>query len=324
MTAILLVGLPRSGSTWAAEVLSRTEGTSLVHEPDDAYRWPEALRAKLALGDYPTPPAASNSRAFRQLWLTAAQEPERFSRSRSDLATRAIGRLPNRVVHKLLGNGRRHGHRKVSAPDPVVPTQYRPTLYKSVGLPLCTAVVAAWLGARVVVIRRDLGRVVASWARTPGFRPEPLHSDPWVRREVIERHGLVVPSLGTRVRQIAWTVGLLDLALRSAVVENNWECTTHEALLESPEREFDRVARRLGLASTESMWKFIEANRRLGTGYDLSRTDDQLRRCWQGQFSPEQRDEITAVLSAFEPGPWAGHAGERFRLGGTNGTGRPI
>jgi hypothetical protein len=103
---LLLVGVPRSGSTWLAEVLACATERTLVMEPDDAYRWPEALQAKRGLGDYPTAPMARSSASFKELWRLALKEPSRFSTNRQDARTEALARQPLTVTRSALGNGR--------------------------------------------------------------------------------------------------------------------------------------------------------------------------------------------------------------------------
>lgn len=50
---ILLVGIPRSGTTWVGSALSAAPRTIFIDEPDDERRWPQAMYAKRHLSRYP-------------------------------------------------------------------------------------------------------------------------------------------------------------------------------------------------------------------------------------------------------------------------------
>ncbi|HEY1741203.1 MAG TPA: hypothetical protein VGI86_20985, partial [Acidimicrobiia bacterium] len=45
MHSVLLVGVPRGGTTWVGQVLGHTQGAVYVHEPDGTHE-PFAFRAK--------------------------------------------------------------------------------------------------------------------------------------------------------------------------------------------------------------------------------------------------------------------------------------
>lgn len=53
MNKVLVVGVPRSGTTWVATILSKCRDTAFVNEPDDERRFNHARDAKKWLGRYP-------------------------------------------------------------------------------------------------------------------------------------------------------------------------------------------------------------------------------------------------------------------------------
>lgn len=53
MSTVLVVGVPRSGTTWVATILSKCRDTAFVNEPDDERRSNFARDAKKGLGRYP-------------------------------------------------------------------------------------------------------------------------------------------------------------------------------------------------------------------------------------------------------------------------------
>jgi len=70
---LLIAGVPRSGSTWTARVLSAAPDAFLVGEPDNAYEQPYALAIKRRIGQYTHPSAAARDARFRHLWRQAGR-----------------------------------------------------------------------------------------------------------------------------------------------------------------------------------------------------------------------------------------------------------
>src|SRR5438270_394101 len=76
----MVLGIPRSGTSWVHRVLSAAPGVRLIHEPDNETERPWPL-AKSGLGRFPLLGPADGVRRYESLWLEA------FS-----------GRLPHRRV----------------------------------------------------------------------------------------------------------------------------------------------------------------------------------------------------------------------------------
>jgi hypothetical protein len=66
---ILVIGPPRSGTTWVEQVLGRATSARVVHEPDNETCNPFALRAKTPLGRFPVlAPGDIAPPAYVDLW----------------------------------------------------------------------------------------------------------------------------------------------------------------------------------------------------------------------------------------------------------------
>ncbi|HEV7865351.1 MAG TPA: hypothetical protein VGR20_21825, partial [Acidimicrobiia bacterium] len=80
---ILVIGPPRSGTTWIEQVLSRASGARVVHEPDNETCNPFALRAKTSLGRFPVlAPDATVPSAYFDLWSRAFEGASRGATAR--------------------------------------------------------------------------------------------------------------------------------------------------------------------------------------------------------------------------------------------------
>ena len=263
-------------------------------EPDDAYRWPEALQAKRGLGDYPTAPMARSSASFRELWRLALKEPCRFSTNRQDAQTDALRREPLAVTRSRLGDGRSQTRGpENNGPEQQLVPPIEELLVKTVNASLCAEVIAGWLGAKVIVLSRDLRKVISSWTLMDGFEPEDLHLDPWVSEHVLS--GIQTPQLKTRLERIAWTVAILDMSLKATLRNKTWVTVAHEELVEDPHgKTFDLLAS-CGLECDDRVHDFIDSRRAPGAGYETRRSSAQLRG-WEARLTKSQWAQVDAVL----------------------------
>ena len=141
---------------------------------------------------------------------------------------------------------------------------------------LCADIVAGWLGANVIVVSRELRKVISSWSSLPGFEPEALHLDPWVRDRVLE--GVSVPPLRTRLERMAWTVATLDRALGATARLRGWLTVTHEELAADPHGGMVALTSACGLPCDDQVHDFIDSLRTPGSGFEIHRSGEQIRR----------------------------------------------
>jgi len=306
---ILVIGPPRSGTTWVEQVLGRAASARVVHEPDNETCNPFALRAKASLGRFPVlaardaaPPPYLDlwSRAFEGIgraasarWLTAkallrtadADLDAAFDQRQHRFSTRlrvigALASLPPAPLAERPG-------------DP-------PVLVKSVHASLAAEwIVTRWRPKVVVVLRHPLN-VVASHVAL-GWGPSGLDSHPLLHQ------GLVavpwVPPLdaeATPLQRLAWQVGVFISALESAVQRNpGWLAVSHEALCADPPGGFKGLCAGLGVPWTGEAAGFLAASDRPGKGLETRRVAAEQPSNWSRQLSAAQVDEAVGVLSAF-------------------------
>ena len=68
MNRILVIGAPRSGSTWLANALACTPGARLAHEPDNTAFNPDAQESLDLHGGYPAPRTGEEFPAYARIW----------------------------------------------------------------------------------------------------------------------------------------------------------------------------------------------------------------------------------------------------------------
>lgn len=303
---ILVAGAPRSGSTWLAEVLARSPGVRLVHEPDNEVQQPFAVRAKAGLGRWPvlrpgeTAPdeyvclwqAAFDGLAPRRTPAWAAAKGMLRGASRDEMraafsATRRFsGRL--RAVRSLAGPPARPGT-----------SRDRAVLVKSVHSAFAVEWVAERFGPQVVVVVRHPLNIVASWAAL-GWGGFPLTTDRVVR-EYLEPLGITpLPAGRSPLAQLTWQVALLSLALEQAVANHpEWVVVSHEELCAAPAAGFAQLCQKLGLSWGEPSRRFLTESDRPGTGITTARVTAEQPDRWRRRLDDAQVEEIQGVLARF-------------------------
>ena len=181
---LLVVGFPRSGTTWIGQGLAACTGWWYVSEPDNHWAEPYALRAKMTLGrggfyppieDFDTPPGGAE---YERLWVAAfGLDDPGSAPSRSRVLARRIrrgsGRLllqrwggPHAVRQALLFSGGTSARIEV-ARRIATPSRPRhganPVIVKSVYALLSAAWISRRCRAKVCVVLRDPRSVIACW-----------------------------------------------------------------------------------------------------------------------------------------------------------------
>jgi Sulfotransferase family len=309
--ALLVVGAPRTGTTWVAQVLSRANGVTWINEPDN--EWPNtyALKAKLALGRFPVLTETDRApRAYERLW-------------RRSLAGYRQGRYQEALAWKLDQKDRTmqdlwramcdHADPRLSARlrlltwlarPPSRPGGSGPVMVKSVHAPLALEWISARLRPRILVVLRHPLNVIASWLGL-GWGGCALESNPRIRVRFEARWGL--PRLADRdstIERLSWEAGLFTSALRDGADRHpDWFVVSHDDLCRDPASGFRDLFDRVGLGWTSEAQAFLEEANRPGEGWSGYRVAAEQPERWRHRLTGEQLEEIWSVLSRFR-GPW--------------------
>lgn len=306
---ILVIGPPRSGTTWVEQVLGRAVGARVVHEPDNETCNPFALRAKTALGRFPVlTPSDAAPPAYFDLWSRAFEGVSRAATARW-LTAKALLRTADDDLDAAFDQ-RRHRFsarlRVISALASLPPASLAeqpgdpPVLVKSVHASLAAEWVAARWRPRVVVVLRNPLNVVGSHVAL-GWGPSGLDSHPRLHQGPAWPTGVpAVDPDASPLRRLAWQIGLFMSALEAAARRNpGWLVVSHEDLCADPGTGFQALCRALGVPWTDEAAEFLADSDRPGTGLETRRVAAEQPSNWSRHLSPAQVDEVLAVLSAF-------------------------
>jgi hypothetical protein len=310
VSRVLVVGLPRSGTTWIATMLAQTEGAVLVLEPDNQFTAPYALRAKRGLpgGFYTALAPGEEAARYETLWLEAFGRRgsgwNRGERLRRALARRLFEAAGETAVRAAFSGGvlpwRLRAAELLAVPErPVAAAEA--TVVKSVYAPLATEWIASRLDVQVVVVERDLRNLLSSWVALGWVEAdEPAAADPGLQETLRVRHQLPPRPEGGALARLAWFLGLLELALEDAVrAHPQWHVVRHEDVAAHPAERFPELAGGLGLRWGEAAGAALAASDRPGSGYAIEREAASLPDVWRSRLTAGQAAEIAAVLSAF-------------------------
>jgi hypothetical protein len=298
---VLVVGPPRSGTTWVGQVLGLDSDACSINEPDNETQIPFALKAKRSLGRYPVLEPGDEAPAdYERLWdrafagTTHARTPRwgagkmliklaNKNEFRAALCTPADPRmsLKLRVASAL-------------ASPPTVRTGARNVVVKSVHSSFSVSWVVKKWRPKVVVVLRHPFNVVGSWAEL-GWGAGggcSLYNRPLVRQRYLDPLGIPVPQKGaTSLELLTWQVALLTCALEAtAAVHPDWHVVWHESLCLDPKVKFRELFRKLGLAWTENADSFLDSTKGI--------TSAQPGR-WRTRLDADQVEKIRRVVSSF-------------------------
>lgn len=305
--AVLMVGVPRSGTTWIGEALGRTSGATFVNEPDGDHD-PFAFGARLRHGVTPELAPGDPATSLERLWagVFAGGRPPRTPRDR--VARRLYAGVPvearwaawlgERPSARLRLVGRLAVPRGAGPPG-------RPgavVVAKSVRAELSVEWIVARFSPRVLIVERNPLNVLASWIEL-GYVRDPREVQ--IYRSIADRRwGVDAPASGAPLlERQTFTFGVLATALAEAAAKHpDWIRTRHDHLCgDAPVRLAD-LAGSLGLDWAAASADFVAESDAAGSGYRLERATSSQPERWRERLDDAQVATIRAGLSRFPSG----------------------
>ncbi len=302
---VLVVGVPRSGTTWTANVLGASEGASVVMEPDNEKLSAPAIWAKAGLGRFPVLGAGDNARRYARLWRWALSGAG--SNRRLRLAQRLVRHATGEDLEALV-QGREPMALRMSG----ILGSY-PHAAPATGVVIAKSVHAClaieWLAARfdvdVLIVLRHPANVLASWLELElPDRDRDLGSLIEIQEKYSKPWG--VPVVGHRVLDRAvWQVGLLTCALEDALSRHpEWHVRTHEQLCSNSQAQFQSLAADLGLTLGDAAIDLLRRSDKAGSGFAVKREASGLADSWRHRLGEQEVETLKRVLRTFPLRTW--------------------
>lgn len=300
---VLVVGLPRGGTTWIGRALGSCDGAVYVHEPDgvhDEFAYRAIVRD--GLEHHPDLRPGDGAPEYERLWGGVFAGGARAAGLR--------GRVARRAFASVDGAKRARARRAGTFPWPLrvalrtaSPRRAAPRAAAVVAKSVNAALAVEWIhdrfDPRVVVVRRDVRNVVASWlsigfgAPGPGFYAA-------LRRVARERWGVTLDDVDDPFGARVALIGVLTHALdRAADAHPEWIVLSHEAACMAPEALISAAAMHAGLGWDAAAAEFVGASNRPGEGYSTNRVSSEIPDEWTRRLSPEQVARVDEVLGRF-------------------------
>jgi hypothetical protein len=314
------VGLPRSGTTWVARVLSAPGGVGLVDEPDNHRVDPYAhLATRGVRGDrYPRLVPGDSAAGLENLWRHAfgleADTPGWQRAARRVRRTAAYRAFPSgsrrRDQKRAIAEDGKISFRLALAEALAVPASApdcSSLIVKSVYSALALEWIASMLPVKVLVVMRGSYNVLSSWHRLWSTSPDEAMVD--LDFETItslsETSGISLPAKSSSwMTRSAFLYGLLMSELTSAAERHpEWKLVWHESLATDPRAHLAEVAKEVGLPWTPDSERAIEEMNRPGVGYETLRITSETPHSWRGRLTSSQVEEIDSVLHGRFSGP---------------------
>ncbi len=300
--AVLVLGVPRGGTTWIGSMLGATRGARYVHEPDGTHE-PFAFASKLDLLHHPMLEPTDPHADFERLWRGA------FS---GGAPAGGIADFIARRTFKRVSGDEKTAARQTGVRSARVRVVLRTARPLRAGKPVDHVVVksvngafaAEWIAAKgahaVGVVSRHPLNVVASW-RDFGWNPPQGTMYEAIRRRALERWDIELPppSSGPLARAAAMATSLAYELESVRRRHDEWVAISHEAVCADPMQHFAAIATRLGLEWNEHAMHAVEASNRPGAGYVTNRVAADEPGRWRDRLEPAEIAEITDVARRF-------------------------
>lgn len=301
MSSLLIVGVPRSGTTWVGRALGRTDGSAYVNEPD-GFRDPFAFRVMLQHGENPALAPGDPAPDYERLWTGALAGGRRPGTWRDRLAWRLYEGTPLDERRDARATGRPSARlrlvRALAVPRAAEPNA-RHVVVKSVQSILAVDWIAQRFRPRVLVVERHPFNVLASWIELDFVR-NPRESGT-ISVAARERWGLEPPGPDApRLEHQAFHYGVLSSALRDAAARHpEWITTCHEHLCVDSVVRFRALAPTVGLEWGEAADHFVTDSDREGRPYRTNRRAEEQPERWRERLDARQIATIRETLARF-------------------------
>lgn len=303
MVHVLVVGPPRSGTTWIGQTLGRATGARYVHEPDGDHEV-YALKVKRGAPRHLELTLDEPAAGYESLWdgAFAGGLHGRGPRARAVEWLFDSTPLPDRTEARRGGRVRPRLRLALALARPLeADASARHVVAKSVHACLAAGWIAARFDPRVVVVGRNPLNVLASWDELgQGVdRVEYAQLGDVARR----RWGIELPGPDApRIARQAAFFGVLQGALGEAADRHpEWVRVLHDDLLVDPPDRFRALCAEVGLEYSDASAEYLAQSNRPGEGYVTRRVTGALARRWRERLSAVQVADALDALRAFPP-----------------------
>ena len=297
---ILLVGVPRSGTTWISKILECSRMLDYIHEPDNERHTFSAYYYKRGLPRFPFFDANSNPKNYYKLFEHALFKPYISSGSYSNRILSIMSNISPEKIEKNLSQQGKNSNRILPANFiyPLLPKQIgqksKPRLIKSVHSLLSLEFILTNFKVSPIIILRHPASIISSHLNL---------NNPDIDRGIYNYKELLNFLIGHDHINIGHinsveARGGLQLALFykyiSKIAEGFPQILTikYEDFLEDAVSKSRSLFSSFNLKWSNSVEEYIGASNKKGEGYETNRLLSQQKDVWKNRLSKYQINEI--------------------------------
>ncbi len=326
---ILIVGLPRSGTTWVGKVFSSDQNARYIFEPDNEKLSPLAWLCKREIHRFPYLTAQDASPAYSHLWRAAFS-----TRTSTWLSNRLLGGVlkgNSAGVEVFIGNKsglvyvdesmHRVGSRGVQPYSPqkhpyisllakrladgsdLSPSMERRIIIKSVHASLCADWIADNFPAQIVIILRNPYSLYASYKRLK--MPDSFRN--LMFQENLQRDRLkYMPDpkkmlMAEKEDAVAFQIMLMYKIIEKQISSHpEWLLISHDRLCITPNESYHSIFGSLNLNWSDSTENKINSLNTTGGSFAPKRISSQQPSKWKSEMGASERTIIHKWIDQFE------------------------
>lgn len=308
---ILVVGVPRSGTTWTANVLAQAPNTWMLHEPDNekinflSFLWKRNYHRMPYIRE------DSDEPVFKAFWdhvfnRTFLPSNTALNHSLLHLTGFSKKRLEEQIATKCRILTKNDGASNFySSPDLLTTTlsrfslahyynKYRMRIIKSVHSGLALSFISSHFKPRIVVLFRHPAAVVASCLRmqlADGNRR--VFTQTKLEEDYLQPYMSDIKVLDDPVTAMGLQVAIFYHIWEKQLLDNpDWISISHEALCHNPEGTFRQLYDSLDLEWTSQVSNYLRQHDVEGTGYETRREASTEIDKWTREISTERIKSI--------------------------------
>ncbi|MCZ2126846.1 MAG: sulfotransferase [Anaerolineales bacterium] len=325
LSSILIVGLPRSGTTWVGETLSSASNTDYLFEPDNEKLSPLAWLYKKELHRFPCLGANDEDASYRQLWQTILHGGVgkwRLNNATSLYLRRKSERVESHIGNKCgyiyldetmhrVGKAQRNPFEKqaglefflhkIAGIKNIFP-QKRRLIIKSVHSIFSLDWIAKNFSVNLLLVLRNPYSLYASYKRLK--MPDGFRNIAFQERIQRDHPEFIFNSARSRIEEqnepIAYQIALMYKMLEKQMsVHPQWEYVSHDRLCIEPLQGYRRIFENQNL-SWEGVETKIASLNQSGKDFAPKRVSAQEPFKWKAEISAEEKTMIDKWTDIFE------------------------
>jgi hypothetical protein len=308
---ILIVGVPRGGTTWAANILAQTPGTVYIHEPGNERTSFLGYLNKMQSHRMPYLNQSHSDpkyyqlfdQAFNKLFPSANTQINKIAFKFSGLNPRKVEKL----IQKKIENIRRLGEVGQLNTHKVSYTIFKNLLYpdvkvfdnkrriiKSVHSGLAIEFLKNYFDFRLVIVFRHPANVIASYLQLKsedGSRD--IFEQPDLKNDFLQPYLDRIKELESPLSLMGFQIAIFYYYWENTVLKNGDTLVLqHEDLCVQTEEKFRRIFKSLDLEWNDKVVSYIQRNNKEGEGYQINRIAKNELDKWKKKLTPAQIKEI--------------------------------